>query len=71
VEKYIQMSTFLKCVLCISVYLTGLCSFMIKHTYLQNGSYLQTVFFLYFIKYTAHQKMFQVEVVDINDLSKC
>jgi len=34
------------------------------HAYRQN-------IFLYFIKYTAYQKMFQVKVVDINDLSKC
>jgi hypothetical protein len=29
------------------------------------------IFFLYFIKYTAYQKMFRVKVVDINNLSKC
>jgi hypothetical protein len=29
------------------------------------------IFFLYFIKYIAYEKMFQVKVVDINDLSEC
>lgn len=55
-ERYIQMSTFLKCVLCISVYLTGLCSFMIRHTYLQNGSCLQTKYFSYILSNIQHIK---------------
>jgi hypothetical protein len=55
VEKNIQMSTFLKCVLCISVYLTGLCSFMTKHTFTKWIMLQKKYFFLYFIKYTAYQ----------------
>jgi len=29
------------------------------------------IFFLYFIKYTAYQIMFQAKVFDTNDLPKC
>jgi hypothetical protein len=71
VEKYIQISTFKKYFLRRSVYITGLCSFMMQHRYLQNGSCYRQNIFLYFIKYIAYQKMFQVKVVDINDLSEC